>query len=326
MKRTAYTLIELLATMGIVAALISLSMPTLSRSREEARRTLCAANERGVGHAFYLYAWMCPIRRFPCHRSDDNRYQREHADLQQPGSRDAAVDHRSAIADGGFVGGGPRELCSAEAVVCPSTMDVADPMADSSVYYDFLSASNLSYAYQYQHSPNRRIIGMASEPMFPVFADANPYIKGGVTTGSLNNDRTGTGRGNSANHANREGQNVLSQDGHVDFEKGPDVGPPGRVTSGCERVSRGRDNCFTTHFANNAVDVGDLKPTVSGRRALRQGPSIWVTNPMLASSVKRLNGASRHRLDQPVFGFKVLVRRVSQPTASTMVLLMTASR
>jgi hypothetical protein len=145
--------------------------------------------------------------------------------------------------------------------ICPSTPDVQDPAQDTRVYYDFAGSTNLSYAYQYQHSGNRPMLGMASEPTFPVLADANPYLKGGLTTGNTDSDRTGPGRGNSANHPNREGQSMLFQDGHVQFEKGPDVGPSGKIGATSGKVSRGRDNIYTTHMTTNPVDPGDSKPT-----------------------------------------------------------------
>ena len=54
---------------------------------------------------------------------------------------------------------------------------------------------------------------------------------------------------------------MLFQDGHVQFEKGPDLGMSGKITSGCEKVSRGRDNVYSTHLPTNSVDCGDAKPT-----------------------------------------------------------------
>ena len=145
--------------------------------------------------------------------------------------------------------------------VCPSTRDLPDPMADSTAYYDFPALGNLSYGYQYQHDPNREVLGTSTEPGFPLMADGNPYIKGGVSPASLPYDRTGPGRGNSVNHATREGQNVLFVDGHVSFEEGPDVGLSGRVNAGLT-ISRGRDNCYTTHAStlNAPVDYGFAAP------------------------------------------------------------------
>ena len=196
MRRVAFTLIELLATMGIIAVLISLSMPSLSRTREEGRKTLCMVNEQRIGHAFYLYAMNAPDPGvFPA-IAQTTTATTGNAQFFYPSDRTVepsttgvpspTVDMWSVVRVSYAL---PKQF------ICPSTLDVPDPMADSSVYYDFMGPSNLSYAYQYQHSANRSMIGMSSEPTFPFFADANPYLKGGFSGASptLNNDRTGAG-------------------------------------------------------------------------------------------------------------------------------------
>jgi prepilin-type N-terminal cleavage/methylation domain-containing protein len=260
-RSRAFTLIELLASMGIIAALISLSMPSLSRTREEARKTVCGVNEQKIGHAFYLYAMNAPdpgvfpaIAQTTTATAGNCQWFVPIDRTVEPsttGCPSPTVDMWAVVRVSYAL---PKQF------VCPSTADVPDPLADSSVYYDFAGSSNLSYAYQYQHSGNRPMLGMASEPTFPVLADGNPYLKGGVIT-SLYIDRTGPGRGNSANHPNREGQSILFQDGHVQFEKGPDVGPPGKISASASKVSRGRDHIYSTHLVANPVDAGDAKPT-----------------------------------------------------------------
>ena len=55
-RRPAFTLIELLMVIGIIALLISIILPALNRAREAANRTKCLANLRSIGQAMFIYA------------------------------------------------------------------------------------------------------------------------------------------------------------------------------------------------------------------------------------------------------------------------------
>ena len=54
--RCAFTLVELLVVIGIIAVLIAILMPALTRARDQSLRVKCMANLKSLTHAWMMYA------------------------------------------------------------------------------------------------------------------------------------------------------------------------------------------------------------------------------------------------------------------------------
>src|SRR5688500_13787447 len=53
--RSAFTLVELLVVVGIIATLIGILMPALATVQREGRKSVCASNLKQIGNAVVLY-------------------------------------------------------------------------------------------------------------------------------------------------------------------------------------------------------------------------------------------------------------------------------
>lgn len=271
-RRSAFTLIELLVVVAIIALLISILLPSLSRARELSKRTVCLANEKGIGQAMHIYAQDGDIFPMYCGLSPAGM-----AMYFNPNFRNILQVTQIPSTNGDQFASPTVDLwlllrglnSTPKQFICPSTNDQADPAQDYSIHYDFADSTRLSYGYQYQHSQSTaqfqrpRPLGTAgTDPRWPVLADANPRMKGGLPAAtSAAQDRQSAFKGNSANHTNREVSNVLFQDAHAESAKEPGVGLAGIAGTG----GRPNDNIYTIIGTGPTanVDPGQTYPNIN---------------------------------------------------------------
>jgi len=251
MRRSAFTLVELLIVMAIMLILIAILIPAIDGVREEVRRHKCRANLKGFGTAFYTYAGEGNWKgRWPdCGRSDPANLS---SNIDTKGSLWLLVK-RGAIQPENFIC--PSEEVSGAAAAFTGAVN----SAPTPFPRDAKNRVTISYSYQVPHSYSSGGVAMTGNPgrehpnqtRLAVMADRSPFdyptgrmpkpgplLLSGLSKWSsadkstgekidsfINNKLTANERKsiNSNNHAGA-GQNVLYRDGHTEWRKTPLAG------------------------------------------------------------------------------------------------------
>ena len=257
MKRKGFTLVELLVVIAIIALLMGILMPALARVRAIAYRLVCGTNLAGIGKAMIFYANDEPGEEYPAAGPSSGSQWRSTG-----GIADWDADNvDDAYGTGGSVGttitscfyllvkysdisskqfvckgdgakefefgvGGSETEAPADDFVIEDAWDYGGLEADVTQPGDYCS-----YSYHYPFSRYGFPLSTSSSPGSPLCADRNPWLDKNASQHIIDLDQaTWDGkysdpehRENSAAHG-FDGQNVLFNDIHVNFENKPNVG------------------------------------------------------------------------------------------------------
>ena len=230
-----FTLVELLVVVAIIALLVSILLPTLSRAKELTKRAICGTNLKGIGSSAFIYA-----------NDFNDCFPVAPAVMYTGGS---TYDKWGGKTDGTWRTTAPttsddtvsvtasqwifvrEDYCGVNFFLCPSAKNKADDFKDSSGnqkslddLYDFMSRDNISYSFQMPYG--MYLVRGTSNSGIAYAADKNPFFDDTNDTGSRvdDPDPAEDDPSNNSNNHGKDGQNVLYIDTHVSWEESANVG------------------------------------------------------------------------------------------------------
>ena len=253
MKKKGFTLIELLVVIAIIAMLLAILMPALGKVKKMAQRLVCGTNLKGLANSLNVYAfdyrdefpvaggegtntwteftpgWSLPAKIWS---GDDNVSIAASLFMLV---READVGTKSFVCRGG------TQIPFENPISNVDMIELWDFGGNDAMAQGQTPSNCQSYAYQIPYD----MFGIfnypataTTDPGNAVMADRNPWCDDQLRRAAANADdfleivqvinpaptasRWEMQVGNSAAH-DREGQNVLFGDGHVSFERRPDV-------------------------------------------------------------------------------------------------------
>jgi prepilin-type N-terminal cleavage/methylation domain-containing protein len=248
-KANAFTLVELLIAIGIIAVLIGILIPVIGKARESAKRLSCANNLRQIGQGIVIYGQQNGEfprtvftynntggpKAFSCYLGDNpfantGATTPAGANNTRPAVMDVTAGLFLLIRTG---------ILTPAVFVCPSSGGKPDDLQGESAQLrsNFTSRENLTYSSAMQYPTSDPSIdpgnggqwgyqyGRDMKAGLPLMSDMNPGDGGSpkLSTLTLNSADADMRQGNSLNHG-RTGQNVLFVDGRVEWMTTPFCG------------------------------------------------------------------------------------------------------
>jgi prepilin-type N-terminal cleavage/methylation domain-containing protein/prepilin-type processing-associated H-X9-DG protein len=209
-QRKGFTLIELLVVVAIIALLISILLPSLSRARELAKRAVCGSNQRSIGQGMHIYSndneeWF-PHHFFSATITGGTGTAPPQHGITWVGTLGNGLDYQKETSGGTGTGSTSYSTNSShpsrslfllvaggQSTVglfnCPSAGDTEDDLRNTPSSgnetaaipgknrYDFKSYGALSYGYQLPYG-NKARPTQSRDSQMPLTADKGPYYEG----------------------------------------------------------------------------------------------------------------------------------------------------
>ncbi len=235
--RQGFTLVELLVVIGIIALLISILLPALNSARERAQRIKCGSNLRQIGVSLNLYN--TDNRTFPRTAYFNGGQKTEvYTGAYQASPFTGASTASTAYTAGTTTSVGSNDVTAAYFLmcrtvdlsvgnfICPSSTETPDALQDSTgAASNIQSRSNFkddtvnSYSFYNPYPSSTDVkqgLKWPAQTASAIAADKNPGAAGATAEPTITGATSAQKLANSRNH-NGDGQEVLYQDGHVDW-------------------------------------------------------------------------------------------------------------